>query len=142
MSSNPLLGGPTMGVTGVPTGVKTVSPMPSGIGPQTMNSVMPPQQQCNVIYVDDMAAMLNHPTTPNEHFYFPERNKNIIWVRETDANGQIKNPVTRLTFTVDSVPFGPEAKFVTKEEHQQLYDLVSSMNTTINKLMEELGGTK
>jgi hypothetical protein len=41
---------------------------------------------------------------------------------------------------MDEVPFGPEANFVTKQEHQQLYDLVSNMSETLQELMKEWRG--
>lgn len=100
------------------------------------------QPQSNVIYVDGMQDVLNHPAGPNEHLYFPEKNLSVIWVRETDAKGQIKNPLRKLTYTSEEVAFGPEANFVTKQEFEKLFDLVQSTNGTLNKLMEELGGTK
>lgn len=106
------------------------------------------QPQSNVIYVDGMQEVLNHPAGPNEHLYFPEKSFNpqtgigVIWLRETDAKGEIKNPLKRLTYTMDEVAFGPEANFVTKQEFQKLFDVVSSMNGSVTKLMEELGGDK
>lgn len=117
--------------------------------PQVGNSVQtavstqqPPIRQCNVIYVESMQEVLDYPRSPKEHLFFPDKNENIIWVRDTDANGEIKNPLTRLEYKTSEVPFGPEANFVTKEEYQQLYDLVNSVYGTINKLMDELGGSK
>ena len=82
-----------------------------------------------------MDDVLNHPTTPNSNLYFAERNDQIIWVRETDANGKIKNPLKRLSYSVEDVPFGPEANFVTKDEHQKLYSLVEDMNKKLEKLL-------
>lgn len=98
--------------------------------------------QCNVIYVNGMQEVLDYPKSPNEHFYFPENDGNVIWVRETDSDGRVINPLRKLTYTMEEVPFGPEANFVTKQEHQQLYDLVSEMSKSMNRLIEELGGTK
>lgn len=104
------------------------------------------QSQSNVIYVDGMQEVLNHPAGPNEHLYFPEKKfdsqtgTGVIWLRETDAKGEIKNPLKRLTYTMDEVAFGPEANFVTKQEFQKLFDVVSSMSGNVSKLMEELGG--
>lgn len=102
----------------------------------------------NVHYVEDMQEVLNYPTTPNEHMYFPEKETNIIWLRETDGNGQIRNPMRRLTCEEDEVAFGPEANFVTKEQHQELYNMVAGMNNmmsdmaeSIKWLKEELGGS-
>lgn len=112
-----------------------------GTAPTTSTSIGT-QGQCNVHYVSGMDDVLNYPASPNEHFYFPETENNVIWVRETDAKGQIRNPLKKLSYTMEDVAFGPEANFVTKQEHQQLYDLVSAMNVTINRLMDELGGTK
>ena len=98
--------------------------------------------QSNVQFVKDMNEVLNYPTTPNEHMYFSETGSCTMWLRETDSKGQIKNPLKKLPYTIEEVAFGPEANFVTKQEHQQLYDLVSSMNTSLNKLLEEWGGSK
>lgn len=93
------------------------------------------QPQCNIIWINNMDDVLNHPTTPNSNLYFAERNDPIIWVRETDANGKIKNPLKRLSYSVEDVPFGPEANFVTKDEHQKLYSLVEDMNKKLEKLL-------
>lgn len=125
------------------------------VGSVMANTAMNPQAQAmasqpqsNVIYVEGMQEVLNHPAGPNEHLYFPEKKFNsqtgtgVIWLRETDAKGEIKNPLKRLTYTMDEVAFGPEANFVTKQEFQKLFDVVSSMNGSVSKLMEELGGTK
>ena len=60
-----------------------------------------------------------------------ERSKN-------DGNGNIKNPLTRLTFTAEQVPFGPEANFVTKEEHQKLYEEVRSMHDMVETIYNSL----
>lgn len=93
------------------------------------------QPQCNIIWINNMDDVLSHPTTPNSNLYFAERNDQIIWVRETDANGKIKNPLRRLSYSVEDVPFGPEANFVTKDEHQKLYSLVEDMNKKLEKLL-------
>lgn len=105
---------------------------PAGTGP-----VAPPQQQpqCNLIWKDSVDAVLDHPRSPNETLYFGHTSEPIIYVRETDSNGQIKNPLHALHYTVEEVPFGQEAKFVTKAEHQQLYDLVASMNKKLEDFL-------
>lgn len=121
---------------------------PLGTNPNPFNSVIgqspimtspspvPIQQQCNIIWVDGMEDVLNHAASPNTQLYFAERNAPVLWIRETDANGKVKNPLHRLPYTVEEVAFGPEANFVTKTEHQQLYDLVQSMNDKLTKLLE------
>lgn len=96
------------------------------------------QGKCNMYWVDNMQAVLDQPTSPNEQLYFAEKNRPIIWVRETDGNGNVKNPLTRLTFTTEQVPFGPEANFVTKEEHQKLYDEVRSMHEMLSSIYDAL----
>lgn len=101
----------------------------------TTQPVQNQQPQCNIIWINNMDDVLNHPTTPNSNLYFAERNDQIIWVRETDANGKIKNPLRRLSYSVEDVPFGPEANFVTKDEHQKLYSLVEDMNKKLEKLL-------
>jgi len=99
--------------------------------------------KCNVIWVENLDEVLSHPTSPSEEMYFHDKNNPIIYRRETDANGNIKNPIHALHYTVEEVPFGPEAQFVTKDEHKQLYELVEklagnveSMNGKLEKLLE------
>ena len=99
--------------------------------------------KCNIIWVENVDEILNHPTSPNEEMYFHDKNNPIIYRRETDANGNIKNPIHALHYTVEEIPFGPEAQFVTKDEHQKLYDLVEKlygtvdgMNSKLEKLLE------
>lgn len=98
--------------------------------------------QCNLLWAANVDEVLSHPTTPNETLYFGcPGDDPIMWVRETDATGKIKNPLHKLTYTVEEEPFGPEAQFVTKEEHQKLYDLVTSVNDKLdafNQKIEEL----
>lgn len=80
--------------------------------------------KCNVIWVENLDEVLSHPTSPSEEMYFHDNNNPIIYRRETDANGNIKNPIHALHYTVEEIPFGPEAQFVTKDEHKQLYGLI------------------
>lgn len=101
-------------------------------------SVQATQGKCNMYWVDSMQAVLDQPTSPNEQLYFAEKSRPVIWVRETDGNGNIKNPLTRLAFTAEQVPFGPEANFVTKEEHQKLYDEVRSMHDMLAQIYDSL----
>jgi hypothetical protein len=96
------------------------------------------QGKCNMYWTDGMQAVLDQPTSPNEQLYFAEKSRPIIWVRETDGNGNIKNPLTRLTFQAEQVPFGPEANFVTKDEHQKLYNEVRDMRDMLTKIYEAL----
>lgn len=142
-----------------PIGGTAVSPTMSGPIAAPMNPPMQqnapmnaqpqqPQMQSNVHYVNNMEEMLNFPAGPNEHMYFPEIDGEYIWLRETDGNGNIKNPVRRMQIgKEEEIPFGPEANFVTKQQHQELYNMVAGMAQTmngmadtINWLKEELGG--
>ena len=134
--------GPTL-IPATPVGPvrsNSASPVNTAMNQQAQAISTPPQS--NVIYVPNMQSVLEHPAGPNEHYYFPEEDNNVIWVRDTDSKGQIKNPLTKLTFTAEKVPFGPEANFVTKQEFQKLFELVQSTNGAVNRLMDELGGTK
>lgn len=108
---------------------------PPVVAPPTQPSVMLPQ--CNLIWKTNVEEVLGHPKAPNETLYFGcSGDDPVIWVRETDGNGQIKNPLHKLTYTVEEVPFGPEAQFVTKAEHQQLFDLVQSVSQKLDKFEE------
>ncbi len=113
-------------------GLVNQTPVVPALNAQSVQNQAP---QCNIIWINNMDDVLNHPTTPNSNLYFAERNNQIIWVRETDANGTIKNPLKRLPYSVEDVPFGPEANFVTKDEHQKLYSLVEDMNKKLEKLL-------
>lgn len=100
-----------------------------------------PQQnlpKCNMYWVDGEDEVLGFPTTPNEQTYYASRTEPIMYVRETDANGKIKNPLKILRYSVEEKPFGPEANFVTKEEHRQLYDLVEKLGKSISDMDAKL----
>jgi len=94
--------------------------------------------KCNIVWVNSMDEVLAHPTSPSEEMYFHDKNEPVIYRRETDANGNIKNPIHALHYTVEEVPFGPEAQFVTKDEHKQLYDLVEKLSHTVDGMNGKL----
>lgn len=111
-----------------------ITPQPSA--PAAVSSLMP---QCNLFWAATKDEVLSHPKSPNETLYFGcSGDEPIIWVRETDANGEIKNPLHVLRYTTEEEVFGPEAQFVTKEEHKQLFDKVNEMSESLNKLIELL----
>lgn len=94
--------------------------------------------KCNIVWVNGIEEVLAHPTSPSEEMYFHDKNEPVIYRRETDANGNIKNPIHALHYTVEEVPFGPEAQFVTKDEHRQLYDLVEKLTHTVDGMNGKL----
>lgn len=94
--------------------------------------------KCNIEWVDSIEAVLNYPTSPKEEMYFQDKNEPVIYRRETDGNGNIKNPIHALRYTVEEIPFGPEAQFVTKDEHQKLYDLVEKLYGTVDGMNGKL----
>ena len=115
----------------------TVNPVPTT---QPMNPVMSAAAgpKCNIVWVESMDEVLSYPTSPSEEMYFQDNNNPVIYRRETDANGNIKNPIHALHYTVEEVPFGPEAQFVTKDEHKQLYDLVEKLSHTVDGMNGKL----
>lgn len=115
----------------------TVNPVPNT---QPMNPVMSAAAgpKCNIVWVESIDEVLSYPTSPNEEMYFQDNNNPVIYRRETDANGNIKNPIHALHYTVEEVPFGPEAQFVTKDEHKQLYDLVEKLSHTVDGMNGKL----
>ncbi len=125
------------------TSLPTVNPVPNT---QPMNPIMNATTgpKCNIVWVESMDEVLSYPTSPSEEMYFQDNNNPVIYRRETDANGNIKNPIHALHYTVEELPFGPEAQFVTKDEHKQLYDLVEKLAGTVdgmnNKLEKLLNG--
>lgn len=94
--------------------------------------------KCNLIWADSIDKVLSHPTSPNEQLYFHDENNPVIYCRETDGNGNIKNPIKALHYTVEEIPFGPEAQFVTKEEHKKLYDLVEKLSGSVDSMNGKL----
>lgn len=116
---------------------RTTSGIPQMPSQEVAASQQPPQIQSNAIWVGSMEEVLSHPTAPSTQMYFFDRDNPIIWMRETDANGNIKNPIHRLTFSAEEVPFGPEAHFVTKEEHQKLFDAVTELNNKFDAFMKK-----
>lgn len=132
LTNNPLLIPPVL-PTMSPTGAK-------GIGNinNTMNTGGPAVPQCNLIWVKDLDALLSHPASPNEQLYFGSENEQLIYVRETDGNGKIKSPIKALHYTLEEIPIGPEAQFVTKDEHKQLYSLVEKLAGNVESMNEKL----
>ena len=118
-----------------------INPQTSQINPSgTVNPVLEAAAgpKCNIEWVDGIDQVLNHPTSPNEEMYFQDKNEAVIYRRETDGNGNIKNPIHVLRYTVEEMPFGPEAQFVTKDEHKQLYELVEKLSHTVDGMNGKL----
>lgn len=124
-----------------PTNFANRQPVPqvTGMAPPTAPINALAQPQCNLLWVGSKEEVLNYPAAPNETLYFGcSGDDPIMWVRETDASGRIKNPLHVLRYTIEEDAFGPEAQFVTKSEHQELFNLVSAMNAKLDKLDELL----
>lgn len=94
--------------------------------------------KCNIPWVSGIDEVLSHPTSPKEQMYFHDKNDSVIYCRETDGNGNVINPIRALRYTVEEIPFGPEAQFVTKDEHKQLYDLVEKLSGNIDSMNSKL----
>ena len=130
MASNPIFSANATNFAARP--IPPVVPQPAPVQSPAMS--MP---QCNLIWVGSKDEVLNHPATPNETLYFGfSGDEPIMWVRETDVNGRIKNPLHKLRYSIEEDAFGPEAQFVTKEEHQKLYDLVNSVSQKLDELLK------
>lgn len=135
VSNNPLL---------VPPVVPTPAPSSGRMSTASLNNTsgitpgVPAGPQCNIFWVKNLDAVLAHPTSPNEHLYFGSEEDPVIYVRETDTNGQIKSPIKVLHYTIEDVPIGPEAQFVTKDEHKKLYDLVEKLSGNVDSMNDKL----
>ena len=102
------------------------------------------QPSCNILWIEGckdekevIDKILNYPTSPNTSLYFSDAENTVFWLRETDANGKIKNPLHKFPYSVEEIPFGPEANFVTKEEHKALYDAVMAMTQKLDELAKK-----
>lgn len=121
----------------MPAAIPTaVSPMPQTPAQQMMDAAAGPK--CNLIWAKSVDQILSHPTSPNEQLYFGSETDQIIYVRETDGQGNIKNPIKVLHYTIEEMPFGPEAQFVTKDEHKQLYSLVEKLAANVDSMNGKL----
>lgn len=135
----------TFGVGNNPYIVPTNPPaIPQQMAPQPAQQTnTQPQTKCNAIWLhctfdngsEIPKEVLNYPKGPSEQLYFHDTDNPIIYMRETDQDGNIKSPIHRMDYTTKDLSFGPEAKFVTKEEHQQLFDLVKQMNDKLEQLL-------
>lgn len=138
--TNPVLPTPAPSA-GSAKGFSTLSPaISTPVNPQQLNPVLNAAAgpKCNIVWVESMDEVLAYPTSPSEEMYFHDKNNPVIYRRETDANGNIKNPINALHYTVEELPFGPEAQFVTKDEHKQLYDLVEKLSHTVDGMNGKL----
>lgn len=129
-----------MAITNNPLLVPPVLPTPSPVPSMTSAQIAQPQQapQCNLFWVKNIDAMMAHPTSPNEHLYFGNEDEPVLYVRETDGKGQIKSPIKVLHYTIEEMPIGPEAQFVTKDEHKQLYSLVEKLSGNVDSMNQKL----
>lgn len=130
LTNNPLLVPPVL-PTGAPVGNLGTA---STINNAGITQPVPAVPQCNLIWVKNVDAVLSHPSSPNEYMYFGNEDEAIIYVRETDAKGQIKSPIKVLHYTIEDMPIGPEAQFVTKDEHKQLYNLVEKLSHNVEMM--------
>lgn len=118
--------------------------LPTPTGPlgalSTVAAATQPQEpQTNMIWVKSMDDVLNHVRTPNETLYFEDPEEQIIYIRETDGNGEIKNPLHGFHYdNIVEFPFGQEAKFVTKAEFQDLCQAFNNMNGKFDQVMASM----
>lgn len=136
LSNNPLLIPPVI-PTPAPSSGRMASNATTMSAP-TVNPGVVAAPQCNLFWVNGIDELLAHPTSPNEQMYFGNKEEPILYVRETDANGQIKSPVKALHYTMEEIPIGPEAQFVTKDEHKQLFDLVTKLSESVGSMDKKL----
>lgn len=135
MSNNPLLVPPVIPTPAPSSGRMSSASLNNVPGMNTTTAAAP---QCNIFWVKNIDEMLAHPTSPNEHMYFGNEDEPIIYVRETDSNGQVKSPIKALHYTVEDIAIGPEAQFVTKDEHKQLFDLVEKLSVSVGAMDQKL----
>lgn len=133
IGNNPLLVPPVLPTTAPSAATASLNNLGS-----TVTSQMQQTPQCNLFWVKNFDAMMAHPTSPNEHLYFGNEDEPILYVRETDGKGQIKSPVKVLHYTIEEMPIGPEAQFVTKDEHKQLYSLVEKLSGNVDSMNQKL----
>lgn len=130
--NNPLLVPPVLPTTSA--AVSNINRSTTNIGTNSLLGT----PQCNLFWVKNIDGVMAHPTSPNEHLYFGSEEEPILYVRETDGTGQIKSPIKVLHYTIEEMPIGPEAQFVTKDEHKQLYSLVEKLSGNVESMNQKL----
>lgn len=118
---------------------RLAAPNPMSTLANVAAATQPQEPQTNMKWVTSIDDVLNYVRTPNETLYFEDPEEQMIYIRETDGNGEIKNPLHGFRYdNVFEIPFGQEAKFVTKAEFQQLYGAFNNMNAKFDQVMNEM----
>ena len=108
--------------------------------PQAPQSIVP---QSNMIWVNGEEEITNYPTGRGWQQFFGDKNKNVIYVRETDLNG-ITQPIKKLTYTMEEPPKQeqpdpqpqPQENTVTREEFDKLTAAVNGMVDKLSELLK------
>ncbi len=153
---------PTIG-----TGVTTHRPLTTPYYPTTPYTMptplyAPPQQQANfnpmqtmipnqtnIIWVENESEIANYPSGRGWQQWFGDKNDSILYVRDTDNNGN-PQPIVKIRYEVidsgnETVQPVQEAKFVpTEEPKAPVYDGPSreefdKLSASVNVMLEKLG---
>lgn len=94
--------------------------------------------QSNIIWVDSLDEVNRHPTGRGWQQLFGDKNKNIFYVRETDANG-VTQPIKTLYYTYEEPEkekMEIDSDTVTKEEFEKLASVVNSIADKLSDLLK------
>ncbi len=130
-----------------PTGATTattwmpnyIAPTPTPVQnyPQPQQTVIP--NQTNIIWVDNAEQIATYPTGRGWQQWFGDKNEQILYVRDTDANG-VTQPIVKLRYEVMEVP----SKTQTEEPVQQISngptrEEFDKLSDSVNMLVDKLG---
>lgn len=124
----------------VPTAIPNYPPIIQNfsIPQQTPVQNMVPNQT-NILWVDNENEIQNYPSGRGWQQWFGNKNEQILYVRETDENGNVQ-PIVKLKYEVIEET-KPEAQQETKTEpvyegpsRKEFDDLASSVNMLVDKL--------
>ena len=127
----------------IPTAIPNYTPIIQNFGVPQQNSIqnMFPNQT-NILWVDNENEIQNYPSGRGWQQWFGNKNEQILYVRETDANGNVQ-PVVKLRYEVIEEA-RQEAIQETKAEsavpayegpsRKEFDDLASSVNMLVDKL--------
>ena len=119
------------------------SMMSQPVQPQAMPAMQQmPVPQSNIIWVNSIEEIANYPTGKGWQQFFGDKNKEMIYVRDTDLNG-VTQPIKKLAYTIvedpeptQSPPQQVPDNYVTKEEFNNLASSVKMMTEKLSDLLK------
>lgn len=130
-------------VAPIPAATPNYTPIIQNFGVPQQNSIqnMLPNQT-NILWVDNENEIQNYPSGRGWQQWFGNKNEQILYVRETDANGNIQ-PIVKLRYevieearyeAVQETKVEPTTSAYEGPSRKEFDDLAASVNMLVDKL--------